>query len=113
MSARGVPRLLPSNGAVKTGSFDRLRNAPRALGSLPIRPGSDPASTRQANRQVSIGAVQIKWSELRTVEPRCRQTLDDAVPFLSAYHTWVTVLVATSIVIIPILISASVIVLFF
>jgi hypothetical protein len=41
------------------------------------------------------------------------KTLDDAVPFLSAYNTWVKVLVGTSIVIIPILLSASVLVLLF
>jgi hypothetical protein len=41
------------------------------------------------------------------------KTLDDAAPFLSSYNTWVKTLVGLSIVIIPILLSASVLALLF
>ena len=41
------------------------------------------------------------------------KTLDDAIPFLSAYNTWVKILVGTSIVIIATLLSASLLALLF
>ena len=88
-SARGAPRLLPSDGVVETGSFDRLVSAARPAATGSTRLATPRAPAARTPRRLNLGSADLtSCSSIVRCPPLMRRMCRWAVNTVRSAVAW-------------------------